>query len=131
MDKSKRRILVVDDEVAIQFSYRRLFRGAGVEVDACGTLEEALGMIGATDYDVVMADVRLSHSEAHEGLDILEHIRRHKPATPVILMTGYGNPDIERRAAALGVLQYLVKPVQVSELMELLARMGILPDNLP
>jgi DNA-binding NtrC family response regulator len=124
MSHAIRRILVVDDEDAIQFSYKRLLQGAFVEVDACGSLEEAISMIMGTDYDVVMADLRLSHSEAREGLDILEHIRQYKPATPVILMTGYGSSEIKEKALALGVVKYFVKPVQVSELIEFLTKMG-------
>lgn len=125
MNKAIRRILVVDDEDAIQFSYKRLFQGAFVEVDTCGSLEEAISMIKDTDYDVVMADFRLSHSEAREGLDILESIRQYKPATPVILMTGYGSSEVLEKTIALGVVKYFVKPVQVSELIELLTKMGL------
>jgi YesN/AraC family two-component response regulator len=43
----------------------------------------------------------------------------------VILMTGYGSNEVREKAIALGVVKYFVKPVQVSELIELLTQLGL------
>ncbi|GFO53825.1 hypothetical protein GMSM_08320 [Geomonas sp. Red276] len=125
MASEKKRILVVDDEESIQFSYQRLFRRENVDVDVCGNLKDTLAMLDATGYDVVIADLRLSDPDGREGLEILERVRRLRPETSVILMTGYGNSDAHERAMELGVIRYFVKPVEVADLMTLLSRIGI------
>ncbi|MCM0081441.1 response regulator [Geomonas sp. Red32] len=125
MEMEKKRILVVDDEESIQFSYQRLFRRENVEVDVCGNLKDTLAMLDQTGYDVVIADLRLSDPDGREGLEILERVRRSRPDTSVILMTGYGNGDVHEKATELGVLKYFVKPVEVEDLMNLLSRIGI------
>ena len=119
------RILIVDDEDALLFSYRKLLRGAAVKVDDCMTQEEAIALIRDNSYDAIITDFRLSHSEGIEGLEILKYVKIHKPATPVIFMTGYGNDAIKDKAFALGACGYFDKPVQISKIITLLRKMGI------
>jgi DNA-binding NtrC family response regulator len=120
-----KRILIVDDEDAILFSYRKLLRGATVKVDDCMTQEEAIALITENNYDAIITDFRLSHSEGSEGLEILKYVKIHKPATSVILMTGYGNDAIKGQALTLGACGYFDKPVQISKIITLLKEMGI------
>jgi DNA-binding NtrC family response regulator len=123
--QTTQRILIVDDEESILFSYRKLLQAPEVQVDDCMTLEEALARIRDHDYNAIITDYRLSHSEGNEGLEILEYVRDHKPATPVIFLTGYGNDEIKATALALGACGYFDKPVQISMIINLLRQMGI------
>ncbi len=119
------RILVVDDEDAVLFSYKKLLSSNRVKVDGCMTLEKALSLIRENDYDAIITDLRLSHSEGDEGMEILKFAKQHKPVTPVILLTGYGNDQIKDNALALGACGYFDKPVQISKLLTLLSEIGI------
>ena len=119
------RVLVVDDEDALLFSYRRLLRGATVKVDDCTTLEESIALIRDNIYDAIITDFRLSHSEGNEGLEILKYVKMHKPVTPVIVMTGYGNDAIKDEVLALGAYCYFDKPVQISKIITVLRELGI------
>lgn len=127
MARRQRRILLVDDEAAVQFSYERLLQGEGFAVDACGTLEEALACIDEHRYDAALLDLRLSHSEGCEGLEILQYVRQRQPEAQVIFMTGFGNDEIREEVLALGVVRYLVKPVQVAEILDLVSAL-VPPD---
>lgn len=118
-------ILIVDDEDALLFSYRKLLRGATIQVDDCMILEEAIAFIRDNNYDVIITDFRLSHSEGKEGLEILKYAKMHKPETPVIVMTGYGSDAIKDEVLALGAYCYLDKPVQISKLITLLRELGV------
>ncbi len=120
-----KRILVVDDEDAILFSYRKLLQGAAVMVDDCTTLEEAIALIKDTAYSAVITDLRLSHSEGNEGLEILAYVKKHKPALPVIILTGYGNDEIKDQAMSLGACAYFDKPVQIAKIIKVLQEKGI------
>lgn len=125
MDQETRRILIADDEEAILFSYKRLLRGARVEVDTCANPETAIALIKANNYSAVITDFRLSPSEDQEGLEILRQVRKHRPETPVILMTSYGNDEVKEKALALGAADYLDKPVPLSTLFALFKELGI------
>lgn len=119
------RILFVEDEDSIVFSYRKLLRGAVVKVDDCMTLDEAIALIRDNSYSAIITDLRLSHSEGNEGLEILKYVKIHKPGTPVILLTGYSSNEMKDTAIALGASGYFNKPVPVSAIISLLREMGI------
>jgi DNA-binding NtrC family response regulator len=123
--RTNQRILFVEDEDAIVFSYRKLLQGAHVEVDDCPTLDEAISLIRDNDYNAIITDFRLSHSEGNEGMEILRYAKVHSPETPVILLTGSGGNDLKEKALALGARGYFNKPVQVSTIITFLREMGI------
>lgn len=123
--KTDQRILIVDDEDAILFSYRKLLQGAVVKVDDCVNVEEAIALINENSYNAIITDLRLSHSEGNEGLEILQYAKAHRPETPVILLTGYGSNDVKDKALALGACGYFNKPVQIATIITLLKEMGI------
>ena len=120
-----KRILIVDDEEAILFSYGKLLQGTFVEVDTCNNLEDAIHMMKAGAYDAVITDFRLSHSESSEGLKILQNIKGNRPETPVIFITAYGSDEIREKILSLGAHRYFDKPVHISEIIECLKTLGI------
>jgi DNA-binding NtrC family response regulator len=115
-----KRVLIVDDEVSILFSYRKLLEREGMKVDVCESFEEAVEHIRDNDYCAVIADIRLSGSENTDGLKILHEIKKKQPDAKVILMTGYGNSDIEQMAYDLGAAHYFEKPVRPSVILDTL-----------
>jgi DNA-binding NtrC family response regulator len=123
------RILVVDDEDAVLFSYKKLLSSKTVRVDGCMTLEKALSLIRENDYDALITDLRLTHSEGNEGMEILKFVKQYKPSIPVILLTGYGNDQIKDNALALGACGYFDKPVQITKLITILRDIGIHIDK--
>jgi DNA-binding NtrC family response regulator len=139
MDRETQRILIADDEEAVLFSYQRLLKGRWIEVDtcanletaiamikACANLETAIAMIKANNYSAVVSDIRFSPWEDAEGLEVLRQVRKHRPATPVILMTAFGNDEVREKALALGVAAFLDKPVLAATLFARLKEQGIL-----
>jgi DNA-binding NtrC family response regulator len=126
---TKKRILVVDDEDVILFSYSKIFQREGLDVDVCKNPEEALVMIRDNFYNAVLSDIRFSDSESMEGLDTLRYVREHRPETAVILMTGYGSVELREKAFDLGAAFYFDKPVAISTIDESLMTLGILPEK--
>ena len=123
--ETRYRVLVVDDEDAILFSYQKLLQGTVVDVHGCATFEEAIALIKSERYCAVITDLRLSHSESYEGLEILQYIKNHELTMPVIVLTGYGSDAIKDFALALGAYGYLDKPVAITEVIKLLNNIGI------
>jgi DNA-binding NtrC family response regulator len=114
------RILIVDDEPAILFAYRKLIEKDGMIVDISTSLEGAIRHIRTRLYLAVITDLRLAGTDNGDGLEILRFIQNERPGTKTILATGYGDSEIEKTARALGVSYYFKKPVQPSDILEAL-----------
>jgi DNA-binding response OmpR family regulator len=113
-----KRILVVDDERTILFAIRSYFNRYGYEVDCARELEEAEALLSHRQYDIVIADLRLTGSSGREGLDVVRFIRERCPGSPIVMMTAYGTPEIELEAVELGARAFLQKPKPLAELAE-------------
>ena len=114
------RVLVVDDEPAILFAYRKLIEKDGMTVDTSTNLEEAIRHVRARHYLAVIADMRLTGTDNKDGLEILRFIQKERPETKTILATGYGDSEIEKMARVLGVSYYFKKPVQPADILSAL-----------
>ena len=123
MTPSAPRLLVVDDEAAIRFALSDYFRECGWEVDAAAEKEEAEALLAHTEYAVVIADLRLTGIYGVEGLDIIQWSRHLRPETRVVLLTGYGTPEIESEARRRGADALLHKPLPLPELERIVAEL--------
>jgi DNA-binding NtrC family response regulator len=111
------RILILDDEPAILFAYRKLIEKEGMGVDISTCLDGAIKHVRQRHYLAVVVDVRLAGTENEDGLEFLRILRGLHPTTKMIIATGYGSSEIEKTARALGVSHYFEKPVQPSLIM--------------
>ncbi|TET24471.1 MAG: response regulator [Candidatus Cloacimonadota bacterium] len=122
MNKS---VLIVDDEVAILQAFKKLIQRPGVTVDTAESIEETMSLLDRNDYNLVIADIRLSGVQAEEGLEILDHVKTRSPDTMVIIVTAHGSPDIMKRAYFLGADFYFEKPVSFKILNDAMKNLGI------
>ncbi|HUE40041.1 MAG TPA: sigma-54 dependent transcriptional regulator [Candidatus Binatia bacterium] len=118
-----RRVLIVDDERNVHYSFRRALEGA-FEVSSAHDAEQALALLATDSPDAVLLDVKLPRVG---GLEALEQIRDRYPDLPVIVMTAYGTVETAIRSTALAARDYLLKPVDVPSLKKLLNE--ILPQS--
>ena len=114
------RVLVVDDEPAVLFAYRKMIEKDGMTADVSANLEDAIRHIRAHRYLAVIADMRLAGSDNGDGLDILRFILKECPDTKTSLATGYGDSEIEKMALNLGVSYYFKKPVSPADILNAL-----------
>jgi len=108
------RILVIDDEESIRFTFERFLRAAGHIVATAESCREALEKINTTTFDIVFADVIL---EDGTGIEILRHIKAKGLSCPVIMITG--DPGVESAADSirLGAFEYISKPINQESLL--------------
>src|ERR1043165_4215224 len=109
MDK----LLLVDDEADVQYSFRRIFDQPGIEVTTANSGEEALKIIPRLKPDLVLMDVRMG---GINGLEALRRLRQTDAKLPVIMMTAYGTTQTAIEAMKLGAYDYLLKPFDVPKL---------------
>ncbi len=124
-----RRILLVDDEVAFLLPMKKMLRGPLLEVDTAETFDKAVELLDRVQYDAVVADVRLGGALSREGLAILDLVRKRETSTKVIIMTGFGGPDVMKEAYDLRADCYFEKPVSVKTLSAALGRLGVLEHD--
>jgi len=123
-----RRILLVDDEVAFLLPMKKMLHGPHLQVDTAETFENARALLDRERYDAVVADVRLGGALSRDGLDILDLVRARGTDTKVIIMTGYGGPDVMQDAYQLHADCYFEKPVSYRTLSDALNRLGIMEN---
>lgn len=111
-------MLVVDDERVITFALKSYFSGHGFDVDTASESEEALALLTHNEYDVVIADLRLTGTTEEEGLDVIRLARARSSSTSIILLTAYRTGSLSERASALGADILLQKPKPLPELAQ-------------
>lgn len=114
MSRPAPRVLLVDDEKDfVKLLAKRLTR-RNLDVRVAHTAEDALQTLADQPIDVVVLDVRLP---GVDGLTTLGDIRRVHPDTRVVMLTGFADASMAARALEAGAAAYLVKPVDVAELV--------------
>ncbi len=101
-----RRILVIDDEGAIRDSLESLLQFEGFEVETATDGHGGLELFQRNVFDLVLLDVALP---GMSGLDVLQHLHR-LGATPVIMISAYGNVETAVAAMQHGARNFLQKP---------------------
>jgi DNA-binding NtrC family response regulator len=107
----KQKILIVDDEASIRNSLLESLTTEGYDADSAESGEEALAKCHGTVFDLVITDLRLP---GVTGLDILKALRNQGNATPVIMMTAYGEVDIAVEAMREGAYDFIRKPFKLT-----------------
>ena len=111
-DASKRKVLFVEDESALQTSYARFF-GSRYDMAFARTGAEALQQIESFVPDVLVLDLRLPDTD---GIALLQRIRQRRVDHPVVVTTAYVSMEPLMHVLDLGHSAYLVKPFDLNEL---------------
>jgi DNA-binding response OmpR family regulator len=117
MGTNGRRALVVDDEANVRFFIREALGRTGYTVEESINGEQALDLLRDNRYDLLILDLRLGGRI--DGMRVLNAVRWRWPATAVVILTGHGSLDSAMAAIREGVDGYLLKPVDPSELREI------------
>jgi CheY-like chemotaxis protein len=104
----QRKVLVVDDDPVVGESFNRVLSRKGYAVITAANGDEALAKMQAERYDLVFTDLRMP---GMDGLEVAEQVKARQPWTPVVIVTGYGSKPSEDRARAIGVSEFLNKPL--------------------
>ena len=113
------RILVVDDEESICWSFREFLGDEGHRVETAATAEDALRIAGEVRPDAVLLDVRLP---GVDGLTALPRLRERSGGSPVVVMTAFGDLETAVRAVESGAFGYLIKPFDLDQAADLIRR---------
>lgn len=109
------KVLVVDDEEQFVDVLSQRLQGRGFKVDTAFNGDDAIEFVSAHDVDVVILDVLMP---GRDGLETLRELKRIKPLTEVIMLTGHGTVETAIQGMKLAAYDYLMKPTDTGELVD-------------
>jgi CheY-like chemotaxis protein len=124
------KILIVDDDIAVQATIRLLLERAGHDVVVASDGRNGLAIFGAGDFDLVFLDIFMP---GMDGLETMRLVHQHHPVVPIIVISGNpvtwdagSGPDFLTMATKLGAVRSLQKPFKPAALLAAVA--GCLED---
>lgn len=105
--------LVAEDDRDFRELLAGVFEDSGHQVDKAVDGRQALDMVSARKYDIVLTDIQLP---VKDGMQVLRETKLLSPDTEVVMMTAYGTLDSAAQAMKLGAADYLQKPFSIPEL---------------
>ncbi len=113
------RLLIVEDDPALQFTIQTALEAKGHEVDAASTTGDAIERLHAQAYPIVISDIYI---DERTGLDVLEAAKLADPQCAVILMTGRGTIETAVAATQGGAFDYIAKPFGLDVILDAVER---------
>ena len=113
---ANKKILVVDDDNTFCLMLQKFLSKNEYEVTTASSGARALQILDAQSFDLILTDYRLPDTD---GILLLDEILKRNKNMPVILMTGYGDIKLSVVAIKKGALDYITKPINPQELLEL------------
>ncbi|WP_435104320.1 nitrogen regulation protein NR(I) [Arhodomonas sp. AD133] len=113
------RIWIADDDRSIRWVLARALEGDGLAAEGYGSAEEVLAALDQGRPDVIVTDIRMP---GMDGLTLLERLRNRAPEVPVIVITAHSDLDAAVSSYQGGAFEYLPKPFDVEEAVELVRR---------
>ncbi|MBT3221751.1 MAG: response regulator [Proteobacteria bacterium] len=110
-------VLIVDDEEELVDALVERLELRGIDAHGVNSGKEALQHIRQHSYDVVLLDVKMPDGG---GLAVIREIKQIQPSLQVVLLTGHTCSQDAQEGMRLGAFEYLMKPVKLQNLMEVL-----------
>lgn len=113
------KILLVEDDQNIASGLQKILRAQGYAVTALVRGDDGLESALSEDFDLVITDLKLP---GVDGLDLVKKVHQAKPKLPIILITAHGSTETAIEATKWGAFDYVPKPFEVEELLDLAAK---------
>jgi DNA-binding NtrC family response regulator len=113
------KLLLVEDDPALQFTIQTALEASGYTVDAVSTTGEAIQRLTGQAYPIVISDIYI---DERTGIDVLHAAKRNDPECAVILMTGRGTVETVMEATRGGAFDYIAKPFELDTMLEAVGR---------
>jgi two-component system nitrogen regulation response regulator GlnG len=112
-------VWIVDDDRSIRWVIEKALSREGIAFNSFSSAQDALDALAASAPEVLVSDIRMP---GRSGLELLQAVKSRHPAVPVIVMTAYSDLDSAVAAFQGGAYEYLPKPFDVDQAVELIRR---------
>ena len=113
------KILVVDDEEIVLESCEAVLEEAGFEAVLVPSADKALEALKYDDFALLLIDVKMP---GHDGMYLIEEVKKHWSVKPVIVMSGYYTAETINEAIRMGAATFIAKPFEPEELIATIKR---------
>ncbi|MCK9615729.1 MAG: response regulator [Candidatus Omnitrophica bacterium] len=113
MGIERKKVLIVDDEIEIADFLGRFLQRLGITAIKANSGEEALRKYNEEHPDSIFLDIQMPDKD---GITILKEIKKIDSAVKIIMITGKDDKDLQAKAKKYGALDYITKPLDLSEL---------------
>lgn len=124
MERALAHILICDDQPDVVSALHFLLKGAGHKTVLTNSPKSALEAMEASPLDLVLTDMNFTRdtTSGHEGLELVERIRRRRDAPAVVVMTAWGDVDLAVQAMRRGAVDFVQKPWDNTRLLATVER---------
>ncbi len=112
-------VWIVDDDRSIRWVIEKALSREGIEFSSFSSAKDALDALSGDSPEVLVSDIRMP---GLSGLELLNAVKQRHPEVPVIVMTAYSDLDSAVAAFHGGAYEYLAKPFDVDQAVELIRR---------
>ncbi|MDR2551138.1 MAG: response regulator [Desulfobulbus sp.] len=109
------RVLIVDDEDDFRETIVKRLNARKIQSEGAASGVKALEVLKDKDFDVIVLDVKMPDMD---GIETLRHIKKLKPETEVIMLTGHASVEFGLKGMQLGAFDYVMKPAPLNELLD-------------
>lgn len=116
-------IIIVDDEEIIRLGLERIISRMDLDVNVIGSYGNGMDALNRImklspgELDCLITDIKMPMMD---GLRLIEHVRGKMEWTPIVVLSGFSEFEYARQALRFGVMDYLLKPIDKTQLYELL-----------
>ena len=112
-------VWIVDDDRSIRWVFEKALSREGIAYSSFESAQEALSALSDGPPQVLVSDIRMP---GPSGIELLQRVKERHPAVPVIVMTAYSDLDSAVSAFQGGAYEYLPKPFDVDQAVDLIRR---------
>lgn len=112
------KILIVDDEKDVRDFIQNYFKKRKIDSVIASNGGQALVMFSTYNPDLVLLDIKMN---GMDGLQVLEQIKKEKPETKVVMLSGVEAQDAVDKSKQLGALDFIHKPLELKELEKVIS----------
>ena len=112
--RDKARILVIDDEESLRYTFESFLSGEGYAVETAKDFDSAVAKIDAATFDLIFVDIILG---GRTGIDVTREVKARGMTCPVVIITGAPSIESASEAVRLGAFDYIPKPIRQDTLL--------------
>lgn len=120
--------LIIDDEPDIRELLEITLGRMGIETDSAADVCQAKELLESKCYDLCLTDMKLPNGN---GIDLVKHIQKTTPQTPVAVITAHGNMDTAIESMKAGAFDFVSKPIELERLRSLVSAALRLSETQP
>lgn len=118
-EPGQRRVLVLDDEESIRLVIAKFLRSRGYEVETASDGPAALERLRTERFDALLCDIRMPEMS---GLDVVPQAIEARPDLAILMLTAVNDAPTATEALAQGAMDYLMKPIELPDLVRAVER---------